>query len=178
MYIYIHIKLIRKLYVKNKRDLKKILTISQGLTHNFVSEARAYSRIALRSLPLSLVGSVTMRFDHRPVIAVLLVFALHQPCLHFVSAVGVNWGTFSSHPLPPSKVVQSLLRTNNIGRVKLSDANSGVLESLSGTGIGVVVGIPNEMLKSLSSSKKAAQSWVHDNITRYIPATGGGVRIE
>ncbi|KAM0953807.1 putative glucan endo-1,3-beta-D-glucosidase [Dioscorea sansibarensis] len=119
-----------------------------------------------------------MRFDHRPVIAVLLVLSLRPPCLDFVSAVGVNWGTSSSHPLPPSKVVQSLLRTNNIVRVKLSDANSGILESLSGTGIGVVVGIPNEMLKSLSSSKKAAQSWVHDNITRYIPATGGGVRIE
>ncbi|KAJ0979297.1 hypothetical protein J5N97_014771 [Dioscorea zingiberensis] len=119
-----------------------------------------------------------MLSDHRSVIVVLLLLALPPPWLCFVSSVGVNWGTSSSHPLPPAKVVQGLLRANNISRVKLSDANSSVLESLSGTGISVVVSIPNEMLKSLSSSKKAAQSWVHDNITRYIPATGGGVRIE
>lgn len=92
-------------------------------------------------------------------------------------AIGVNWGTTSSHPLPPSKVVE-LLKSNKITKVKLFDADPLVLQALSGSNIGVTVGIPNSMLKSLNSSKKAAESWVHDNVTRYISSSGRTVRIE
>ncbi|QCD77834.1 Glycoside hydrolase superfamily [Vigna unguiculata] len=94
-----------------------------------------------------------------------------------VGAVGVNWGTMASHPLPPLKVVK-LLKSNNINKVKLFDANSDVLQSLSGSNVAVTVGIPNAMLRSLNSSKKAADSWVHDNVTRYIPNGGSVTRIE
>lgn len=86
------------------------------------------------------------------------------------SGVGVNWGTSSSHPLPAAEVVAGILRPNNITLVKLADAEPAVLEALSGSGVGVTVGIPNGMLRALSSSKKAAASWVHDNVTRYFPA--------
>lgn len=92
-------------------------------------------------------------------------------------AIGVNWGTMASHPLPPPKVVE-LLKSNNINKVKLFDADPLVLQALSGSNIGVTVGIPNTMLRSLNSSKKAAESWVHDNVTRYISNGGSRVRIE
>lgn len=88
-------------------------------------------------------------------------------------AVGVNWGTAASHPLPPEKVVE-LLKANKISKVRLSDADPGVLRALSGSDIAVTVGIPDEMLRSLNSSPKAAEGWVHDNLTRYIP----GVKIQ
>ncbi|XP_010543745.1 PREDICTED: glucan endo-1,3-beta-glucosidase 9 [Tarenaya hassleriana] len=88
-------------------------------------------------------------------------------------AVGVNWGTAASHPLPPPKVVE-LLKSNGISKVKLSDADPDVLRALSGSNIGVAVGIPNSMLKSLNASRKLAESWVHDNVTRYFDK----VRIE
>ncbi|ONK67887.1 uncharacterized protein A4U43_C05F4830 [Asparagus officinalis] len=117
-----------------------------------------------------------MRSNHRPVILLLLSPLLFS----LTTALGFNWGTSSSHPLPPSKVVTGLLRANNITKVKLADANADVLESLSGTGISVIVGVPNEMLETLNSSKKAAESWVHDNVTRYFSGggVGSGVRIE
>lgn len=94
-----------------------------------------------------------------------------------VRAVGVNWGTAASHPLPPPEVVE-LLKSNNITKVKLFDADPLVLQALSGSNIGVIVGIPNSMLRSLNSSKKTAESWVHDNVTRYFSNGGSGVRIE
>ncbi|KAF7833797.1 Glucan endo-1,3-beta-glucosidase 9 [Senna tora] len=94
-----------------------------------------------------------------------------------VQAVGVNWGTSASHPLPPLKVVR-LLKSNNINKVKLFDADSDVLQALSGSNIGVTVGIPNTMLRSFNASKKASDSWVHDNVTRYFSNGGTGVRIE
>ncbi|TQD76489.1 hypothetical protein C1H46_037980 [Malus baccata] len=94
-------------------------------------------------------------------------------------AIGVNWGTTASHPLPPAKVVE-LLKSNNVTKVKLFDADPGVLGALSGSKLSVTVGIPNALLKSLNSSKKAAESWVHDNVTRYVSngGGGGGVKIE
>ncbi|KDP45782.1 hypothetical protein JCGZ_17389 [Jatropha curcas] len=93
------------------------------------------------------------------------------------AAIGVNWGTTASHPLPAPKVVE-LLKSNNISKVKLFDADPLVLQALSGSHIGVTVGIPNSMLKSLNSSLKAAESWVHDNVTRYFSSGSNAVRIE
>ncbi|MCE3050676.1 hypothetical protein HAX54_047843 [Datura stramonium] len=94
-----------------------------------------------------------------------------------VQAIGVNWGTEASHPLPPSKVVE-LLKANNISKVKLFDTNPEILESLSGYNIDVTVGIPNSMLHSLNSSLKTAESWVHDNLTRYFSDGASRFRIE
>lgn len=94
-----------------------------------------------------------------------------------VRAIGINWGNTASHPLPPPKVVE-LLKSNNVTKVKLFDADPLVLPALSGSNIGVTVGIPNSMLRSFNSSKKAAESWVHDNVTRYFSNGGSGVRIE
>lgn len=107
----------------------------------------------------------------------VLAISIFHSLPGFEAAVGVNWGTTASHPLPPPKVVE-LLKSNNITKVKLFDADPNVLQSLSGSNIYVTVGIPNSMLRSLNSSKKAAESWVHDNLTRYFSDTGTGVRIE
>ncbi|KAM1205080.1 hypothetical protein PS2_005914 [Malus domestica] len=92
-------------------------------------------------------------------------------------AIGVNWGTTASHPLPPAKVVE-LLKSNNVTKVKLFDADPGVLGALSGSKLSVTVGIPNALLKFLNSSKKAAESWVHENVTRYVSNGGGGVGVK
>lgn len=83
-----------------------------------------------------------------------------------IEGIGVNWGRAASHPLPPWKVVE-LLKSNGITKVKLLDSNPEVLESLYGSNIDVTVGVPNSMLRSLNSSFKVAQSWVHDNLARY-----------
>ncbi|XP_030506512.1 glucan endo-1,3-beta-glucosidase 9 [Cannabis sativa] len=110
---------------------------------------------------------------------ILLFLTLYgfQGSSYKATALGVNWGTMASHPLPPPKVVE-LLKSNNFTKVKLFDADPLVLEALSGSNIRVTVGIPNTMLKSLNSSKKAAESWVHDNVTRYVSNSGSRVRIE
>ncbi|KAG6403571.1 hypothetical protein SASPL_135796 [Salvia splendens] len=94
-----------------------------------------------------------------------------------VGCIGVNWGTAASHPLPPPKVVE-LLKANGVGKVKLLDADPLVLQSLSGSRIRVTVGIPNTMLRSLNASLKAAQSWVHDNLTRFVSDGASRVLID
>ncbi|KAI7999363.1 Glucan endo-1,3-beta-glucosidase 5 [Camellia lanceoleosa] len=91
------------------------------------------------------------------------------------SGLGVNWGTVSLHKLSPSTVVD-LLKFNNIQKVKLFDADPDVLKSLMGTGIQLMVGIPNEMLSLLSSSTVASDLWVRQNVSRYIVKGGVDIR--
>ncbi|KAK9069081.1 hypothetical protein SSX86_013197 [Deinandra increscens subsp. villosa] len=105
--------------------------------------------------------------------AVTLI-AISILCPSRVQSIGVNWGTTASHPLPPSNVVE-LLKLNKITKLKLFDSNPQILEALSGSAIDVTVGIPNSALRTLNSSVKSAESWVHDNLTRYL---SGRTRIE
>ncbi|PIN25449.1 Glucan endo-1,3-beta-D-glucosidase [Handroanthus impetiginosus] len=107
-----------------------------------------------------------------PFISLLLLLPLPA-----IEGVGVNWGTAASHPLPPLKVVE-LLKANNINKVKLFDADPLLLQSLAGSNIRVTVGIPNSMLRSLNASLKAAESWVHDNLTRFVSDRASRVLID
>ncbi|XP_048530540.1 glucan endo-1,3-beta-glucosidase 5-like [Triticum urartu] len=81
--------------------------------------------------------------------------------------MGVNWGTQLSHPLPASTVVR-LLKDNGFDRVKLFDAEDGILGALKGSGIQVMVGIPNDMLSDLAGSTKAAERWVTANVSKHV----------
>ncbi|XP_077222529.1 glucan endo-1,3-beta-glucosidase 6-like [Tasmannia lanceolata] len=84
-----------------------------------------------------------------------------------VSGIGANLGTQTSHPLPPDVIVQ-MLQDNRFQKVKLFDADSGILDTLSNSPIEVMVGIPNDMLATLASSVNAAQTWVSKNVSSHI----------
>lgn len=92
------------------------------------------------------------------------------------SAIGVNWGTVSFRKLKPSTVVD-LLRDNKIPKVKLFETEHGVLKALMGSGIQVMLGIPNEMLPLLSSSSSASDSWVRQNVSAYMGKGGADIRL-
>ncbi|XP_021758964.1 glucan endo-1,3-beta-glucosidase 8-like [Chenopodium quinoa] len=87
--------------------------------------------------------------------------------------IGVNWGNIASHPLPPSNVV-GMLKDNGLNKVKLFDADSSTLNALAGTGIEVMVAIPNDMLRRLNKYKHAKE-WVKKNVTKHL--YDGGVNI-
>nr|XP_010915073.2 glucan endo-1,3-beta-glucosidase 8 [Elaeis guineensis] len=80
-------------------------------------------------------------------------------------AIGVNWGTQASHPLPP-KIVVRMLTDNGIKKVKLFDTESSAMSALANTGIEVMVGIPNDQLEHMGTFSNA-KAWVHENVTGY-----------
>lgn len=88
--------------------------------------------------------------------------------------LGVNWGTQASHKLHPSTVVQ-MLKDNNIGKVKLFDSDRNILAALAGSGIEVMVAIPNNLLRAMTDKGQAA-TWVQKNVVQYI--FQGGVNIK
>ncbi|KAK6118397.1 hypothetical protein DH2020_047814 [Rehmannia glutinosa] len=84
-----------------------------------------------------------------------------------VGGIGANWGSQSSHRLPPEIVVR-MLRENGIQKVKLFDADYDTLRALGRSGIQVMVGIPNDMLSTFASSSKAAEKWVSQNVSHHV----------
>ncbi|CAK9182184.1 unnamed protein product [Ilex paraguariensis] len=117
-----------------------------------------------------------MAETHLPSTTLLCIFVLFGSALVVVeSAIGVNWGTVSLHKLSPSTVVD-LLRENNIKKVKLFDADPGALRALMGSGIEVMVGIPNELLAVLSTSTTASDLWVGQNVSRFMGKAGVNIK--
>ncbi|CAL9760987.1 unnamed protein product [Musa acuminata subsp. burmannicoides] len=95
-------------------------------------------------------------------------------CCSCADGLGVNWGTMATHPLPPKIVVQ-LLKDNGIRKVKIFDADAATMNALAGSGIEVMVAIPNNMLGYMIDYE-TAKKWVNQNVTRY--NFQGGVNIK
>ncbi|XP_009797292.1 glucan endo-1,3-beta-glucosidase 6 [Nicotiana tabacum] len=103
---------------------------------------------------------------------VVLFLVLVSP----VSGIGANWGTQSTHRLPPEIVVR-MLRENGIRKVKLFDADYDTLKALGKAGpeLEVMVGIPNDLLSTLASLK-AAEKWVSKNVSVHISNNNVNIR--
>jgi hypothetical protein len=100
--------------------------------------------------------------------AALLAVLLALSCAAVAeAAVGVNWGTLSSHRAPP-QVVVDLLRENRIGKVKLFDADPWTVSALAGSGLQAMLAVPNDHLHSVARDPRRARDWVRDNVTRNI----------
>jgi hypothetical protein len=84
-----------------------------------------------------------------------------------VEALAANWGTRARHPLPGDITVR-LLKDNGFDKVKLFDAEESILGALRGSGIQVMVGIPNDMLADLAGGGKAAEHWVKANVSKHV----------
>jgi len=116
------------------------------------------------------------RFGMASILALIMMLDLCWIPLLTESAIGVNWGTVSFRKLKPSTVVD-LLKDNKITKVKLFEAEADVLKALMGSGIQVMVGIPNEMLSLLSSSPAASDLWLRQNISAYTGKGGADIRL-
>lgn len=104
-----------------------------------------------------------MRLYLKELNMLLLLVTLLSVTTHKVNGIGANWGTQSTHRLPPDVVVR-MLRDNRIQKVKLFDADYDTLKALGKSGIEVMVGIPNDLLSPLGNLK-AAEKWVAENVS-------------
>eukprot|EP00249_Psilotum_nudum_P034738 c5418_g1_i1 orf=326-1708(+) len=106
-----------------------------------------------------------------------LVFAflfVSNSCIFSASAdvrtvVGVNYGTVADNLPVPSEVVK-LIQSTNINKIKLYNADPNILSAFANSGIQFVIGIPNEVIQSLTNLNTSRQ-WVKENVAAYMPAT-------
>ncbi|XP_071720044.1 glucan endo-1,3-beta-glucosidase 8-like [Rutidosis leptorrhynchoides] len=107
--------------------------------------------------------------------SVISVFLMGLFCISLkVEGVGVNWGTMATHKMDPKTVVQ-MMKDNGINKVKLFDAESSTMSALAGSGIEVMIAIPNDQLLAMNDYSRA-KKFVQKNVTRY--NFNGGVNIK
>lgn len=85
-------------------------------------------------------------------------------------SIGVNYGRIANN-LPSAVKVVKLIKSQGLERVKVYDTDPAVLKALSGSGIKVVVNLPNELLFNAARRPSFAFSWVQRNVLAYYPDT-------
>lgn len=88
----------------------------------------------------------------------------------FTGTYGINYGRIADNIPSPDKVV-TLLKAAKIKNVRIYDADQSVLKAFSGTGLELVIGLPNGNLRDVSASEDHAMNWVKDNVLAYLPDT-------
>ncbi|GFQ04262.1 glucan endo-1 3-beta-glucosidase 14 [Phtheirospermum japonicum] len=104
---------------------------------------------------------------------VLLVFFLGLKALKataFTGTYGINYGRIANNIPSPEKVV-TLLKAAKIKNVRIYDADRSVLNAFKGTGLELVIGLPNEYVKDMSANADHALTWVKDNVKAFLPET-------
>lgn len=84
--------------------------------------------------------------------------------------MGVNIGTDVSNLLSPADLV-AFLKLQNIGHVRLYDADPDILKAFARTKIRVMVSVPNNQLLAIGSSNSTAATWISRNVVAYYPQT-------
>ncbi|KAL2559794.1 O-Glycosyl hydrolase family 17 protein [Forsythia ovata] len=80
------------------------------------------------------------------------------------ASVGVCYGRVASNLPPPSEVV-NLIKSNGISRIRLFNADPNGLKPFSGTGIELMIGVPNEILPTLANGTVSTSlEWLQTNI--------------
>ncbi|OVA02914.1 Glycoside hydrolase [Macleaya cordata] len=80
--------------------------------------------------------------------------------------VGVNYGRLGNNLPSPNEVI-NLLKSQNIDRIRLFSPDADALNALQGSGIKVVLCVPNEDLQKLGDSS-FAKTWIDNNIIPYL----------
>lgn len=116
-----------------------------------------------------------------PTLVLLLLHLLLVPSFPFSSAaphtnissppsgIGVNYGQVADNLPSPSDVLP-LLGSLGANCVKIYDANPAVLRAFAGTGVELIIGLPDRCIPRLAAPS-AALSWVKSTLQPYLPAT-------
>ncbi|XP_057956646.1 glucan endo-1,3-beta-glucosidase 12 isoform X2 [Malania oleifera] len=99
----------------------------------------------------------------------LLIFAFAATFAD-AGSIGVNYGRIANN-LPSAVKVVKLLKSQGLERVKVYDTDPSVLKALSGSGIKVVVDLPNQLLYSTARRQSFANAWVQKNVAAFYPST-------
>ncbi|KAJ1410107.1 Glycoside hydrolase family 17 [Sesbania bispinosa] len=88
----------------------------------------------------------------------------------FVGTYGVNYGRIADN-LPAPHSVVTLLKAAKIKNIRIYDADHQVLSAFQGSGIQIIVGLPNEFLKDISVGEDRAMNWIKENVEPFLPGT-------
>ncbi|CAJ1951287.1 unnamed protein product [Sphenostylis stenocarpa] len=88
----------------------------------------------------------------------------------FTGTYGVNYGRIADN-LPSPHSVVTLLKAAKIRNIRIYDADHQVLSAFKGSGIAIVIGLPNEFLRDISLGEDRAMNWIKENVQPFLPGT-------
>ncbi|XP_027344824.1 glucan endo-1,3-beta-glucosidase 14 [Abrus precatorius] len=88
----------------------------------------------------------------------------------FTGTYGVNYGRIADN-LPSPHSVVTLLKASKIKNIRIYDADHQVLSAFKGSGIAIIIGLPNEFLKDISVGEDRAMNWIKENVQPFLPGT-------
>ncbi|KAK4760690.1 hypothetical protein SAY87_005583 [Trapa incisa] len=94
------------------------------------------------------------------------VSSLHE----FTGTYGINYGRLADNIPSPDEVVR-LLKQSKIRNVRIYDSDRTVLKTFSGSGLNLVIGLNNGLVKDMSLSMDHAMNWVNDSVRAFLPGT-------
>ncbi|KAI3996286.1 hypothetical protein MKX01_026754 [Papaver californicum] len=80
--------------------------------------------------------------------------------------VGVNYGMDGNNLPSPTEVI-NLLRSRNVDRIRLFSPDADALNALRGSGIGVVLGVPNPDVQRIGNDPDFAGNWINTNVLAF-----------
>lgn len=101
---------------------------------------------------------------------VSLLFLSASLAAAFTGTYGINYGRIADNIPSPDKVVK-LLKAAKMKNVRIYDADHSVLNAFKGSGLELVIGLPNGFVKEMSSDSDHALTWVKDNVKAFLPET-------
>ncbi|KAH7835669.1 hypothetical protein Vadar_028578 [Vaccinium darrowii] len=101
--------------------------------------------------------------------SLLLCLFIFFPHSTAAAPVGICYGRVANNLPPPSNAV-NLIKSNGITTVRLFNTDPETLTAFSGSGISLMIGIPNEILPSLANGPvDASLQWLQSNLFAHIP---------
>ncbi|CAD6339314.1 unnamed protein product [Miscanthus lutarioriparius] len=102
--------------------------------------------------------------------ALLCIFLAEVSLVRHATALGINYGQVGNNLPSPPQVVQ-LLSSLRIGKVRIYDVNPQVLTAFAGTGIELIVTVPDDLVPGMATSASQALQWVSASVRPYFLAT-------
>ncbi|KAJ9537708.1 hypothetical protein OSB04_030441 [Centaurea solstitialis] len=116
----------------------------------------------------------TMSFSSSSHRSILLLFAIALSnvliAAAFTGTYGVNYGRIADNIPSPESVV-TLMKAAKIKNTRIYDADHDVLKAFKGSGIEIIIGLPNGLLKDIGASEDRAMDWVKQNVEPFVPGT-------
>ncbi|KAL6602790.1 hypothetical protein ACP70R_043151 [Stipagrostis hirtigluma subsp. patula] len=108
----------------------------------------------------------------RLVICALLCISLSSEVgvVRRAAALGINYGQVANNLPSPPQVV-SLLSSLRISKVRIYDVNPQVLSAFAGSGIELIVTVPDDLVPGMAASPAQALQWLTSGVRPYFPAT-------